>query len=61
MCVQSPNRWRISFDMFVIGEGEEVNLEIMKLYEAMKPQNPTKQQFLREAAKIEGSLCSVLL
>lgn len=53
-CVCNPEPLADFFDMFVIGEGEEVNLEIMKLYETMKPHNPTKQQFLREAAKIEG-------
>ena len=37
-----------------MGEGEEVNLELMKLYETMKPHNPTKQDFLKEAAKIKG-------
>ncbi len=42
------------FDIFVIGEGEEVNLELMALMEQCKKDNSTKDEFLREAAKIEG-------
>ena len=53
-CVCNPEPLADFFDLFVIGEGEEVNLELMRLYEQMKPNAPTKQEFLREAAKIEG-------
>ena len=53
-CVCNPEPMADFFDIFIIGEGEEVNLELMELYERMKPMNPTKEQFLREAAKIEG-------
>ena len=53
-CVCNPEPIAPFFDLFILGEGEEVNLELMRLYEQMKPQNPTKEQFLREAAKIEG-------
>lgn len=42
------------FDMFVLGEGEEVNLEIMVLMEQCKKENCSKEEFLRRAAKIEG-------
>lgn len=53
-CVCNPEPLADFFDLFVIGEGEEVNLELMRLYEKMKPHNPTKQEFLHEAAKIRG-------
>lgn len=53
-CVCNPEPMADFFDLFVIGEGEEVNLELMALYEKMKPNNPTKLEFLLEAAKIEG-------
>lgn len=53
-CVCNPEPMADFFDLFVIGEGEEVNLELMALYEKMKPNNPTKREFLLEAAKIEG-------
>lgn len=53
-CVCNPEPIADFFDLFVLGEGEEVNLELMRLYESMKPNSPTKEEFLREAAKIEG-------
>jgi radical SAM family uncharacterized protein len=53
-CVCNPEPVADFFDLFIIGEGEEVNIELLELFERMKPQNPTKEQFLREAAKIEG-------
>lgn len=42
------------FDLFVLGEGEEVNLEIMALMEQCKREGTSKEEFLRRAAKIEG-------
>ena len=42
------------FDLFVLGEGEEVNLELMRLAEQCKKNGGTKQEFLRKAAQIEG-------
>ncbi len=43
------------FDLFVIGEGEEVLLELVAAYgEAMVKRPGTKDEFLRRAARIEG-------
>lgn len=53
-CVCNPEPLADFFDLFILGEGEEVNIELLELYEEMKPMKPTKGQFLREAAKIEG-------
>ena len=53
-CVCNPEPIADFFDLFILGEGEQVNMELLSLYEKMKPQHPTKEQFLREAAKIEG-------
>jgi radical SAM family uncharacterized protein len=39
------------FDLFVIGEGEEVLLELVRAYRRVRG---TKAHFLREAARIEG-------
>ena len=39
------------FDLFVIGEGEKVLLELIRAYRELRV---TKADFLREAAKIEG-------
>lgn len=42
------------FDLFAIGEGEEMNLELMRLMEECKKNGSTKQEFLEKAAQIEG-------
>ncbi len=42
------------FDLFAIGEGEEMNLELMRLMEKCKKNGSTKQEFLERAAQIEG-------
>lgn len=41
-------------DLMIIGEGEEVNCEMLELYKTAKAEGWDKQHFLREAAKIEG-------
>ena len=41
-------------DIFIIGEGEEVNLELMDLYAEMKKNGASKQEFLEAAAEIDG-------
>ncbi len=42
------------FDLFVLGEGEEVNLELMELALRFKENGGTKEEFLEKAAQIEG-------
>ena len=41
-------------DLFVIGEGEEMNNELLTLLHRAKQENWTKQQFLTQAAQIPG-------
>ncbi len=41
-------------DIFFLGEGEEVDLEVMELYRACRKEGKSRRQFLREAAGIEG-------
>ena len=41
-------------DLFVIGEGEEMNNELLTLLHRAKQENWTKQQFLAQAAQISG-------
>lgn len=53
-CVCNPEPLADFIDIFILGEGEEVNLELMDLYAKMKPSNPTKTEFLKEAVKIKG-------
>ncbi len=53
-CVCNPEPLADFFDLFILGEGEEVNLELMDLYHEMKKQGATKTEFLRKAANIGG-------
>lgn len=53
-CVCNPEPLADFFDLFAIGEGEELNLEIMRLMERCKREKRTKSEFLQMAAKIEG-------
>lgn len=53
-CVCNPEPLAPFFDLFILGEGEEVNLELMDLYNDMKHQGRTKSEFLRAASHIEG-------
>ena len=53
-CVCNPEPLVDFIDLFIIGEGEEVNLEMMDLYAEMKRKGCTKKEFLKAAAKIEG-------
>ena len=41
-------------DLFFLGEGEEVDLEVIYLYKEFKKKGGSKEDFLKEAAKIEG-------
>lgn len=53
-CVCNPEPVADFFDFFILGEGEEVNLEIMDLYARMKVEGASRREFLTEAAKIRG-------
>ncbi|MBP3760360.1 MAG: TIGR03960 family B12-binding radical SAM protein [Ruminococcus sp.] len=53
-CVCNPEPLADFFDIFILGEGEEVNLELMDLYNDMKKKGASRLDFLREAAQIEG-------
>lgn len=41
-------------DLFFLGEGEEVDLEVIDLYKEFKKKGGSKEEFLRAAAKIDG-------
>ncbi len=53
-CMYNPEPLADFVDFFSIGEGEEVTVEILKLYRKAKKETWSKIEFLREAAKIEG-------
>ncbi|MCH5349807.1 MAG: TIGR03960 family B12-binding radical SAM protein, partial [Oscillospiraceae bacterium] len=53
-CVCNPEPLADFIDLFILGEGEEVNLELMDLYADMKKRGCSKMEFLESAAEIEG-------
>ena len=53
-CVCNPEPIADFVDIFFLGEGEEVDLEVIDLYKKYKLSGGTKKDFLLEAAKIEG-------
>lgn len=53
-CVCNPEPLADFFDLFILGEGEEVNLELMDLYYEMKKQGASRKEFLLKASQIEG-------
>lgn len=53
-CSCNPEPIADFVDLFMPGEGEEVLPEVVNLYKTAKKENWTKEQYLSEAAKIEG-------
>ena len=53
-CVCNPEPLADFVDIFFLGEGEEVDLEVIELYRKCRDNNETKEVFLRKAAQIEG-------
>ena len=54
VCTVNPEPLADFVDFFSVGEGEESTPEIIACYHAAKKQGLSKQEFLREVAKIEG-------
>lgn len=53
-CVCNAEPLADFIDLFAIGEGEEMNLELMRLMERCKAEKCSKKEFLKRAAQIEG-------
>ncbi len=53
-CTSNPEPLADFIDIFFIGEGEEVDLEVMELYRQCKKDGKSKDDFLLLASKIEG-------
>ena len=53
-CVCNAEPLADFIDIFFLGEGEEVDLELIDLYKKHKKDGFDKEKFLEEAAKIEG-------
>lgn len=53
-CVCNPEPVADFIDLFALGEGEELNSEIVDVYIRHKKAGSSKEEFLRDAAKIPG-------
>ncbi len=53
-CACNPEPIADFVDLFFIGEGEEVDLEVIDLFRECRKQGKTKQEFLELCAQIEG-------
>lgn len=53
-CACNPEPIADFIDLFFIGEGEEVDLEVIELYRECRNNGKTKEEFLKKAAKIQG-------
>ena len=51
-CAYNPEPLADIVDLFIIGEGEEVNLEVLRLYKSFG--KAKRVEFLKEASKIQG-------
>ncbi|MBQ9150525.1 radical SAM protein [bacterium] len=52
-CTSNPNPMSKFIDVFVIGDGEEANIEVLEKYIELKGKMP-RAEIIRELAKIEG-------
>ncbi len=53
-CVCNPEPLAEFFDIFFLGDGEKVDLEVIELYRQCKRENTSRIEFLRRAAQISG-------
>lgn len=53
-CACNPEPLAEFIDIFFLGAGEEVDLEVIDLYQKCKAEGKNRKEFLREAAQIEG-------
>ena len=54
VCAYNPEPLADFVDLFALGEGEEVTVEVLSLYDRAKAEGWSKDAFLREAVKIPG-------
>ena len=53
-CVCNPEPLADFFDLFFLGDGEEVDIEVMEIYRQCKKEGKSKLEFLEKAAQVEG-------
>lgn len=53
-CACNPEPIADFIDIFFIGEGEEIDLEVMELFRKCREENTTREEFLIRASQIKG-------
>ncbi|MBR3934462.1 MAG: TIGR03960 family B12-binding radical SAM protein [Clostridia bacterium] len=53
-CAYSAEALADFVDFYILGEGEEVNLEVIDVYKEWKKQNATREDFLKMVSKLDG-------
>ncbi len=53
-CAYSPEPFAAFFDVFFIGEGEKLDLEVARRHRELRDAHATRDEILRELAKLEG-------
>jgi radical SAM family uncharacterized protein len=53
-CACNPEPITDFIDIFFLGDGEEVDLEVIELYRVCKQEGTSREEFLRRAAQIKG-------
>lgn len=56
-CVCNPEPLADFFDLFILGEGEEVNLELMDLYLELKQRGASVRNFSVRRRRSRASMC----
>ena len=53
-CAYNPEPMSKFIDLFMIGDGEDVNIEVFNLYSKLKEENKTRDEIIELLSKIEG-------
>ena len=53
-CAYNPEPVSKFIDLFMIGDGEDVNVEVFKLYAKLKEENKTRSEIIEALSQIEG-------
>lgn len=53
-CAYNPEPISMFIDLFMIGDGEDVNIEVFKLYAKLKEENKTRSEIIEALSQIEG-------
>lgn len=53
-CCFNPRPVQDFIDIFMVGDGEELLIEVLETYKTLKTQNKTRKEIIKELSKLEG-------